>query len=407
MGTGDALIEEWESGWRSSDDFICSGCVSDSFLAAAVSDAVIQGQSCSFCGTDPAAEFDVFMDAFMVGVRNCFEQVENGYVFPTVDSWDLPGEFDELAADRVAATVTGAIQTCLVDKTYASRWWLALEPHQAYSSAWREFREQIMYRTRFVFWVGKDDAEDYEGAGQVSVSKVLKAIGELLRHFTLVVPLPAGTRIWRARGHDDLTDSANWGAHDLGTNSPERSTSSTRMSPAGIPLFYGAEKRTTALDEVSPADDREYFTVAEFTSTAAITVIDLTRVPQTPSVFDPELGRWHGELRFLNELVADLRKPVDNARSNLDYVPTQVFCEYFLRVFDDTDVRGLVWTSAAAAGRCFALDIPQSHCVAAVDPAVTHTQLHLHAASKSVYRRTPHGFIAERDEPALSRRTQD
>ena len=148
------------------------------------------------------------------------------------------------------------------------------------------------------------------------------------------------------------------------------------MSPAGIPLFYSADDVETALAEVARADDREFFTVGKFVTTEPITVIDLTHAPSVPSVFDPELGSYQGQLQFLNELVEELRKPIDTARSNLDYVPTQVFCEYFLHVFDpdandDDDtaeprvdakakVRGLVWTSSLArgGGGCLALNVP-------------------------------------------------
>lgn len=61
----------------------------------------------------------------------------------------------------------------------------------------------------------------------------------------------------------------------------------------------------------------------------------------------------------------ELRQPVDTARSNLDYVPTQVFSEYFLRVFDQENIRGIAWRSAATAdgNRCLALDVSHEDCV--------------------------------------------
>ena len=94
--------------------------------------------------------------------------------------------------------------------------------------------------------------------------------------------------------------------------------------------FYGADDVETALTEVARADDREFFTVGKFVTTEPVMVVDLTRVPPVPSIFDPVLGGAEGSLRFLNDLVDELRQPIDTARSNLDYVPTQVSCEYFL-----------------------------------------------------------------------------
>ena len=175
---------------------------------------------------------------------------------------------------------------------------------------------------------------------------------------------------------------------------PKNSTGSSRMSPAGIPLFYGADDSDTALAEVARADSSEFFTVGRFATTAPLTVVDLTEVPAVPSIFDPELGRLQGELTFLNALVKELREPVDTARSSLDYVPTQVFCEYFLRVFDGADIHGLAWMSAAAVGggRCVALDVAHEDCVDVADGTAGRPQLELVAGSVTIHQRRTDEF---------------
>ena len=412
VGTGNRLIEEWERGWKWSDKFICPSCIDEDLLRDLVARAAADDEECSFCGARPAAEFDVFMEAFMVGVRHTFEQADDagmpwdgGYVFETYEHDELPDTFAWVAAPEHEVEVLDEIRNCLVDKTYASRWWAETDPDEAFSTAWKEFRDQILHRTRFVFWARIDTDDPYLGAGDVSVPKVLEAIGRLLVSFDLITTLPAGTVTYRARGHARQEDSQGWGAAQLGTNLPKNATSSSRMSPAGIPLFYGADDVETALAEVARADDREFFTVGKFVTTEPVTVIDLTHVPSVPSIFDPELGACQGQLRFLNELVDELRQPIDVARSNLDYVPTQVFCEYFLHVFDpeadadaDADakakVRGLMWTSAAATagGGCLALNAAQEDCVDGADGATDRLQLHLVPGSVSVHRRRTDEF---------------
>lgn len=426
VGTGSRIIEEWERGWTWSDKFICPSCIGDDYLRDVVAGEVADDEECSFCAAAPAAEFNVFLEAFMVGVRHAFEQADNagmpwdgGYVFETYEHHELPEEFAWVAAPDHEVEVLDEIRDCLVEKTYASRWWAETEPDEAFSVAWTAFREQIMHRTRFVFWARKETEDHYLGGGDVSVAKVLEAIGSLLVSFDLVTTLPAGTVTYRARGHARQEDSQAWGAAQLGTNLPKNATSSSRMSPAGIPLFYGADDVETALAEVAHADNREFFTVGKFVTTEPITVINLTDLPPVPSIFDPVLGGVQGQLRFLNELVNELRQPVDTGRSNLDYVPTQVFCEYFLHVFDPTPqihifghtpgqhvldpapeieadgkVRGLMWTSAAAAGDggCLALDVPQEDCVDVADAATDRLQLHLVPGSTTVHRRRTDEF---------------
>ncbi len=245
-----------------------------------------------------------------------------------------------------------------------------------------------------VFWARKDNTEQHEGAGEISVARVLQAIGGLLVQFDLIGTLPGGTLTCRARGHARHEDSQDWGAAELGTNLPKNSTSSSRMSPARIPLFYRADDTGTALAEVARADPSEFFTVGQFATAAPMAILNLTDVPAVPSIFDPELGRWWGQLRFLNDLEEELCQPVDTARSNLDYVPTQVFCEYFLRVFDQADIRGLAWKSAAAAGggRCLALDVAHEDCVDLADGAAGRPQLELVAGSVTVHQRRTDEF---------------
>jgi hypothetical protein len=95
----------------------------------------------------------------------------------------------------------------------------------------------------------------------------------------------------------------------------------------------------------------------------------------------------------LNDLVEELRQHIDPERSHLDYVPTQVFCEYFLRVFGQHDICGFVWDSVAAAGGgCLALDIPQEDCVDVTDNSIDHLHLHLAPGSVTVHQRRTDEF---------------
>ena len=80
VGTSDWAAEEWERGWHSSDMYVCVRCVGDDYLREIVASAVTDEQVCSFCDSASAAEFDVLMEAFMVGVNNRFEQADNAGV---------------------------------------------------------------------------------------------------------------------------------------------------------------------------------------------------------------------------------------------------------------------------------------------------------------------------------------
>lgn len=329
------------------------------------------------------------MEALFVGVNNQFQQAddalmpwEGGYVFEdqVYDAYEIADAFAWVAGGEFADAVFEEMRDRLnPDKVYANRWWLALEPEKAYSSAWKEFCEYIKHRTRFVFWAARGGEEEYVGAGEVPVAKILESIGRLLERLGLVQVMPTRTLLYRSRGHEKVSDSESWTAADLGTNTAENSTGASRMSPAGIPLFYGADDVDTALAEVARVDKREFFTVAQFSTTTPIKFVNLVDVPDVPSIFDPKLGKWQGEISFLVALVKQLREPVESARASLDYIPTQVFCEYLLRVFGDRDIRGLAWGSVTASGggRCVALDVPHGDCVDVADYSSDRPQLAL------------------------------
>ena len=380
--------------WQTSDGFICPGCVEDPYLKAIVEAAATDDEPCSFCGTTPAADFDVFMESLAVGISNEFEPSEDvlpwdheirDSVSPHTHR-DIADEFIYTVSAAHADEILESIRGGLVEETYLSRTWSRLPRDVAFAESWQEFRDQILHKTRFVFWAQPDDDT---WRHEVPVAIVLEELGHLLVEFGCITTLPAGTRTYRARAHQGRDDSRLWGATDLGTNTPERSVSSTRMSPPGIPLFYGAEDINTALAEVSRADAREFFTVGQFCTTVPISVLDLARIPEVPSIFDPDLGQWQGEIAFLHDMVKELCRPVDDRTSSIDYVPTQVFCEYFLRVFDAADIRGLVWPSAATGegARCYALEVPQEDCINPSDSTADRPQLKLVADSIAVYQR--------------------
>ncbi len=182
------------------------------------------------------------------------------------------------------------------------------------------------------------------------MAKVLEPIGELLADVGQIITLPAGTVTYRAQGRACREDSHAWGAARLGTNVPNNATSSTRISPAGIPLFYGADDIETALAEVSHSDPpRRLLHRRQVRHHPARDDHRLDPRRRTEHLRS-ETGRYQGDVRFLNALIEELRQPIDAKRIHLDYVPTQVFCEFFLRVFEEHDIRGLRWTSDTAAG---------------------------------------------------------
>lgn len=137
------------------------------------------------------------------------------------------------------------------------------------------------------------------------------------------------------------------------------------MSPAGIPMFYGAADVDTAIKETAAHTDRPYVTAAAFATDRPCTVVDFTDLPPVPSMFDPDRGHARRPLLFLHEFVKQLSKPTrSSAHDQIDYVPTQIVTEYLLRIFGNGKlVIGLAYPSTLTKTPCVVLDVPNERCV--------------------------------------------
>lgn len=374
------MIEQSEQGWSFTDKFVCRECVDDYALEKALASEEEPQGACSFCRQSPASPLDVLMRVFVDGLRNEYNDVnaelipyeskEGGYQFfagPGLDSWDLVTEFEDVfLGDGLIDEVRNSIHDTLwVDRDYTWR-----RRDDVLRDAWSVFREVVKYQTRYVFWIVDDvDEDELRGYGEVPPGKVLHDVGLLLDQLGVVGRLAGGSSIWRAQTHGEGGLRPDASAGRLGTGKREHSKQPNRMSPAGIPMFYGATDISTAIAEVTvhAASDREYVTVGRFTLNHDVVVVDLSALPEVPSVFDSELGAFRREIAFLHEFVADLSTPVAAGDEHIDYVPTQILTEFFLRVFKLSDGQGpvgLLYPSAARpGGTSMVLDIGNDYCL--------------------------------------------
>src|SRR5262249_20798669 len=159
-----------------------------------------------------------------------------------------------------------------------------------------------------------------------------------------------GTRIYRVRLHSASSPPPNT-IGELGPPPREMTLFSNRMSPAGVSMFYGAFDEATALKETRSRKTRRRMvaTVATFRLVEDGPVLDLTGLPDVPSVF---AGDWERRpsLAFLHDFVADLTAKIKkDGREHIEYVPSQVVTEYVRHRFTaqtGVSVRGIRYPSA-------------------------------------------------------------
>ena len=150
----------------------------------------------------------------------------------------------------------------------------------------------------------------------------------------------------------------------LGTCPRDKAKQANRMSPAGIPMFYGANDALTAVREVGFLSANQYATWCAFETSQASTVIDFTGLPPVPSMFDPEMGGIRRLLIFLHRFVKQLSDRIRPDFEQIDYVPTQIVTEYLLRIHGGGGaVDGLLYPSSLTGEVCAVFDVPNGRCV--------------------------------------------
>jgi len=367
----------------SEEKYVCPACIDDYAIQEFIRNNAVESE-CSYCGKscdqEIAASLDEVVDFILDGIwtewddpANCVGW-EGGWVgAEVIDS-------DELIRYRVGLDssnedVLDDIVEALVDKEWCQRDPYGLRDEEALMFGWGTFCEQVKHHSRYIFFRVDGDEDDEEKrflySDEIPVSKMLDRISfemsKLEYEIDLVKSLPIGTELRRVRIHNagETLNTAN----ALGTVPRDKAIYSNRMSPAGIPMFYGALDPETALEETvdKTSEDDKVASIATFKTLKEIEVLDLSELPNVPSLFDQNKSHMRSVLQFMHSFVADLSKPISkDGMEHIDYVPTQVFTEYirYLYVSIEGDhILGIIYPSARkAGGKSIVLFLENEHC---------------------------------------------
>ncbi len=253
-------LESYDRGWASIDKNVCAECIDDVDLQNFVSEHA-SSNLCDYCASRSEEPIAVAMDQLLGEVSEAvdsiwddpdnvgiaYESREGGYQAPVFNSYDLihdqlgnPFIPAELSKDVVDAFTAGGNQW--IEKHYYTS-----SPDEILKYGWSKFVEVVKHRKRYLFSVAEDRSPDDIFGDDLPPYKFLLAMGDVITEVGLIMTLPANTVLFRARVH--TSNESPKCAADLGTASIEHSTYSNRMSPAGIPMFYGAFDKETGIAE--------------------------------------------------------------------------------------------------------------------------------------------------------------
>jgi hypothetical protein len=265
---------------------------------------------------------------------------EGGYMGPHQDTPDVV--FDLVDDNVIDATIVEQVCQGICDSLGYDETWTEFGSDASSDSleySWTSFSETVKHRHRFIF-----GNLSQGGDVEFGVLPFLESLSHYARdEFGLVTEVPRGTKLYRGRLTDDPRTIGRT-AKDLGP-APKDQAVAGRFSPAGVPVFYAAADAQTAIAEIAGHDYRPFAVVGEFEVVRPLRVLDLTRRPELPSVFNRETRVEYRMVRFLGDFADHVSEPVvPNGRQDVEYVPTQVVAEYF-RHAGDSPIDGLVVSS--------------------------------------------------------------
>lgn len=354
MGLAKADYEYWTSLRlkRPIETYVCSNHIEN----YAIKDLILNNGERGLCSYCKSQKFTVIEFEFLIKhVSSClsyfyddagnagmkYETSEGGYVGNTFDISDI-------LSDAGLITESYELQKDLENAFDDSVAWCERDPygdreHDELFYNWNVFKELVKHQKRYYF------------SNTGKVHKILDAVGRKASDLHLFRFMDPGTILFRCRQHKESLKIRK--ASDISSPPPKNVIYSNRMSPIGISMFYCAFDSETALKEtINYADaKRPKLTTAKFSNKKELFLLDLTKLPRVPSLFDEKERKHYSSIIFLKKFIEDLSKDIArDEKEQIDYIPTQIVTEYFRYPYaeiTESPLDGIIYYSSKNRGK--------------------------------------------------------
>jgi hypothetical protein len=357
--------------------FVCASCLEDEALQRFANEHGDTRQ-CDYCGNTPTSLSVVPLDnvtefmARAIAEEWCdpvqtapYCSAEGGYQVETLENHEL---FERIGFEVSNDRLMDDLLEAFADHDWCEVNWQILSPSKRWSAAWRRFERVIKHERRYTFWYGDDDDESPAHPDHLPPSQMLNELQAVINNSGLVNQLPVSTSMWRVRCHDHGAVLAD--AHHFTSPPVEFAIQPNRMSPAGVPMFYGAADFETALEEVVDLNDLGRNRVAsggQFVNCLPLNVLDLTAIPARPSYFAPDGPFNRHIIQFLKTFAEIVSQPIRrDGRPHIEYVPTQVFTEFVRHVMkgpQGVPIHGIKFASSRSGRACYVIFAAAANCL--------------------------------------------
>jgi hypothetical protein len=267
-----------------------------------------------------------------------YESAEGGYYGAEVlDTYDLLMELLDTDNSHLWEDINSAFEMT----SWCRRNPFADTPSDEMIYDWDSFSRYVKHENRYFFHRGQNKASD-------GSRLILSSITSYLKRNRLFKRVNSGQIFFRGRCHKTTEKIGNSIDH-LGIPPADvLSKNANRMSPAGIPIFYGALEKETVISETNRKKGSR-IKIAEFEVVRRLNLLDLTKLPSVPSIFSNKGSKTRDTILFLYRFRSAIMAKVQwDGREHTDYVPSQVFSEYIRHCVQTASGRvdGILYPSA-------------------------------------------------------------
>jgi hypothetical protein len=360
------LTKRWAEGLASrgfgdtGDQAVCLECILDETLRELLRPHLSEPR-CTFCGSTGdagqaiAADFEQLMYIVMEAVHFLYTTAESGLPWDSEDHEYIGGpilDSDDIAHDlcsgAVLEDVVVAIGAAITEQEWTESDFASARPDQVLRWAWEAFCEKVKYESRFVFLSTAEPVSDHPD--DMTTIQLLHRLEEIIVGNDMLLRVPAGREFWRGRLADDPSKVVEYNTAGALGAPPRDRASNSRMSPAGISMFYGSDDIDTVVAEIGAHSTNRYAIVGVFKTVRDLTLLNLADLPPVPSPYHDAGRAAYFDLVFVHAFARDLGKPIIlDGREHIEYVPTQVVTEY-LRYVLPQSVDGILFRSAQNGG---------------------------------------------------------
>lgn len=206
---------------------------------------------------------------------------------------------------------------------------------------WSHFKSVLKHRARFAFHF----SDIFKKWNLSNPADILHQVEYSILRNNMISELPEGSKLYRTRQHKCKGEIQK--VEQMASLPNFLNRTAGRMNAAGISLFYCSQNKKLTIDEVvsKRRSSKPYYTTSISFNKEQLRLVDFTKLPPVPSIFDTEKNHFRDIILFLKTFMTEISQPVKVKDSILEYLPTQVVTEY-LRYNTELNVQGIIYWSS-------------------------------------------------------------